>query len=143
VKTILAALVALAFAAPVRAQAPEPCVCAPFENSQSYYAVIHSHNLLGGPGAWLKWGCYPNLPPGSPGSPRYCVLAAPWSAIDLRRLGDRADTIRNAPDPLAAFAASWRRNVTLPFSDPSFDAIRAAIAADEQRQLQELLLMSP
>lgn len=114
------------FCAPAFAQ-PEPCRCAPFENSADYYAVIVSHNLIGGPGPWLKWACVGQT---TPPTLAHCTIAAPWSVIDLRRLGDRIETIRAAADPIAAFKASWKRHVSLPLSDPSLTPLRDAIAAD-------------
>lgn len=124
-------------AGPVSAMAqtssPEPCKCRPLQNDDDFFALILSHNLAGGPGPWLLWACYPQvIPPGSleAPAPTYCSIMAPWSAIDLRRLGDRADTIRRATDQAAAFAASWRRHVVLRADDQSLLEIRAAIRAD-------------
>jgi len=123
--------------APSWAQAPEPCRCAPFESSDAHFALIVSYNVVGGPGPWLKWACYPQqIPPGATQAPAptYCTVAAPWSVVDLRKLGDRIETIRASADPLAAFRSSWKRHVTLPLSDPSLKPLRDAIAADVAAQ---------
>lgn len=117
---------------PARAQAPEPCPCAWWQDDADQYAMIVSHNLFGGPGPWLRWHCYgQKIPEGSTQAPapRVCTIAAPWSAIDLRRIGDRIDTIRSASDWKAAARAAWKRHVTLPMSDPSLAGMRAAMRA--------------
>jgi len=127
----LALLLLSLLCGPAFAQAPEPCPCAPFENSERYYAIVLGHNLFGGPGPWLRWGCYAqpvNAGP-TPDPPRYCTIAQPWGVIDIRKLGDRIETIRSSADPLAAFRSSWSRHVTLPLADPSLAPLRAAIAA--------------
>jgi len=113
--------------------APEPCPCAPFENSPEYYALVLSYNLVGGPGPWLVWSCYPQrIPAGSTTAPppKRCALVDRWQNVTLAKLGDRAETVRKASDPVAAFRASWKRHVAVPMSDPQFDEVRAAMAAD-------------
>lgn len=136
----VAALALTAAAAPAVAQtaAPiKPCVCAPFQNDDEQFAMILSHNLIGGPGPWLAWACYAQkIPEGSTQAPRprYCAMAAPWSAIDLRRLGDRFDTIRASPDPVKAFEAGWRRHVTVDLATAaSLRPLREAILNDFRR----------
>ncbi len=84
--------------------------CAPFESSPQFLGVITHHSISDPEGPYLLWKCYAMAPTVLPAITRHCV-AAPWSAIDLRRLGDRADTIRQAPDPLAAWRASYQRHV--------------------------------
>lgn len=112
---------------------PPPCPCAPFEDSASYYALVLSYNLIGGPGPWLMWNCYSMAPfenVETPPAPARCLLAARWQDITLTKLGDRAETVRKASDPIAAFKASWRRHVDRAASDPSLDAVRQAIRDD-------------
>lgn len=132
-RAVIAFVLAL-LASTAHAQTPEPCPCAWWQDDADYYALIVSQNLVGGPGPWVRWQCYPQrIPPGSTHAPDPigCTLAAPWSAIDLRRLGDRLDTIRKAPDWKTAARTAWKRYVTLPLSDPSLAEVRAAIAAAE------------
>jgi hypothetical protein len=130
---ILAALLFAASAA--HAQAPAPCPCTPWESSPQWFALVVDHNLFGGPGPWLRWSCYSQskeIPAGStqaPGPVRRCAIAQPWGSVDLRKLGDRVETIRLSPDSRAAFVSSWRRHVTLPLSDPSLASMRAAMHA--------------
>lgn len=112
---------------------PPPCPCAPFESSANYYALVLSHNIIGGPGPWLVWSCYSmapfqnveEVPP-----PHRCVLAARWQDVTLTKLGDRSETVRKASDPIAAFKASWRRHVDRSLTDPSLAEVRAAIVND-------------
>lgn len=118
-----------------RAQAPAPCPCTPWENSAEWFALVTDHNLFGGPGPWLRWSCYSQskeIPAGSlqsSGPLKRCAVAQPWGVVDLRKLGDRIETIRSSADPRAAFVASWKRHVTLPLSDPSLASMRAAMDA--------------
>lgn len=113
--------------------APQPCPCAPFEDSASYYALVVSHNFIGGPGPWLVWSCYSQapfqnvleVPP-----PRRCLLAARWQDMTLSKLGDRAETVRRSSTPLAAFRASWKRHVDRAWTDPTLATVREAIAHD-------------
>lgn len=64
--------------------------------------------------AYVVWDCYANkIPEGAlqtPGATRHC-LVSDWSLIDLRRLGDRSDTIRKAADQRAAWRIAWARFV--------------------------------
>lgn len=118
---------------------PPPCPCAPFENSTNYYALVLSYNLIGGPGPWLAWSCYSQAPfqnVETPPAPRRCLLAARWQDITLSKLGDRAETVRKASDPIAAFKASWRRHVDRSALDPSLAEVRNAAAADVFRHKQ-------
>lgn len=135
----LIAAAALALATPLAAaQAattppPPPCPCAPFESSTNYYALVLSYNIIGGPGPWLAWSCYSQAPLSNvetPPPPHRCVLAARWQDVTLTRLGDRAETVRKASDPIAAFRASWRRHVDRSLMDPTLTEVRAAILAD-------------
>lgn len=84
--------------------------CAPFESSPQFLGVITHHSISDPEGPYLLWKCYAMVPEVRPAITRHCI-AAPWSVIDLRRLGDRVDTIRNAPDPLAAWRSSYQRHV--------------------------------
>jgi hypothetical protein len=116
-----------------RAQAPEPCRCAWWQNDSDYYAMIVSHNLIGGPGPWIRWHCYAQaIPEGATSTPgpAVCTIAQPWAAITLTKIGDRLETIRAAPDWKAAARPSWKRHVTLPLSDPSLTEMREAIGKD-------------
>lgn len=116
----------------VRAQAPAPCPCTPMQNDAEWFALVIDHNVFGGPGPWLRWACYPQkIPEGSLHAPHptRCAIAQPWGLIDLRKLGDRIETIRASADPRAAFIASWKRHVTLPLSDPALADMRAAMRA--------------
>lgn len=72
-------------------------------------------------GAWMWWDC--------PEQGKRAELATDGS-ISLSALGGRFDTIKKYDDKQAAAADSWKRNVTLPLSDPRFDAVRAAMEAD-------------
>lgn len=131
---ILAAAAALLTGgAAAQTSVPSACPCAPFEDSASYYALVLSHNFIGGPGPWLAWSCYSQAPFQNlvtPPPPQRCLLAARWQDITLAKLGDRAETVRRASDPIAAFKASWRRHVDRSMSDPSLAEVRAAIIAD-------------
>lgn len=127
-------------------QTPEPCPCSWWQNDDDYLGVITSQNVFRGPGIWAAYQCYPQtFPPGATEAPPpvRCVIAAPWSAVDLRRLGDRLDTIRNAADWKAAARTAWRRYVTLPLTDPSLAEIVKAIRADEARQLRDMGVAVP
>ena len=127
---IIAILLSICGAA--RAQAPAPCPCHAAQDDAEWLALVVDHNLFGGPGPWLRWACYPQkIPEGSLHAPHptRCSIAQPWGAIDLRKLGDRIETLRSSADPRAAFAASWKRHVTLPLSDPSLAGMRAAMRA--------------
>lgn len=131
------ALAAFALAPAAQAQAPEPCVCAPFQDDDEWYALVISYNLVGNSGAWLRWRCYPQKITEPPTPLRTCTIGQPWSSISLDKLGSRAETIRRWPDgrlrtpaeAVAAFKAAWKRHVSLPLSDPSLDALRAEIDA--------------
>jgi hypothetical protein len=126
-------LISMALCVPLLAHAqPKPCDCQPWSDDEQWFAMVVDHNLFGGPGPWLRWACYSQIiPPGSETAPApfYCTIAQPWGAIDLRKLGDRIETIRASADPRAAFIASWKRHVTLPLSDPSLAGMRAAMRA--------------
>lgn len=129
--SIVAAL--LTGSAAAQTSAPAPCRCAPFEDSSDYYALVLSYNLIGGPGPWLAWSCYPQAPFANvetPPGPARCLLAARWQDITLAKLGDRVETVRKAKDPLAAFRSSWRRHVDRSALDPSLADVRAAAWRD-------------
>lgn len=134
-RLLAAAALALAAAgaAAQTAPPPEPCVCAPFQNDGNYYALVLSYNFVGGPGPWLAWSCYAQkIPAGSTTAPapKRCALAARWQDITFSKLGDRAETVRKAKDPIAAFRASWRRHVDRPLSDPTLAPVLDAMRAD-------------
>jgi hypothetical protein len=50
-------------------------------------------------------------------------------SLSFSSVGGRFDTVMNAADKQAAAVASWKRNVTLPGSDPRFSAICKDLAA--------------
>lgn len=84
--------------------------CAPFEDSAQYFGMIVDYSLAAPEGPHLIWDCYAKVIGQVPWKTRHCIHA-PWTAIDLRRLGDRGDTIRKAADPVAAWHASYKRHV--------------------------------
>jgi len=84
--------------------------CAPFEHSAAWTGIVVEWSLSDPEGPFVVWSCFAMTLDAPVQVTRNC-LEAPWSAIDLRRLGDRSDTIRNAADPLAAWAAALKRYV--------------------------------
>lgn len=84
--------------------------CAPFEESATYRGTILDASLTDPSGPYLVWSCQTTQPPTT--ITRHCI-EAPWGVIDLRRLGDRSETIRANADPVAAFMASYKRHVTI------------------------------
>jgi hypothetical protein len=104
-------LVACCAVPPAFAQTTNTPRCAPFEDSAKYTGMPIDYSLSAPAGPFLLWSCYAKDPADLPWRTRHCI-EAPWSAIDLRRLGDRSETIRAAPDPLAAWSASYKRHVS-------------------------------
>lgn len=89
--------------------------CAPGEDSKEYFSMTVAFNLTDTKkDPFLVWECYSNAPfqnrSTTPKPSRHCLVDS-WSNMDLRRLGDRADTVRLAADPKAAFRASLARHV--------------------------------
>lgn len=72
-------------------------------------------------GAWIWWVC---------DQTRYYIVTD--KTISWSSLGGRFDTIDKASDEQAAAAASWKRNVTLPASDPRFARVMADMKASWQ-----------
>lgn len=133
ISTLLAGALLSSSALAQTSAPPEPCPCAPFESSANYYALVISYNFVGGPGPWLAWSCYAQkIPAGSTTAPapKRCAMAALWRDVTWSKLGDRAETVRKAKDPLAAFQASWRRHVDRPLSDPYLAPVVDAMRED-------------
>jgi len=99
-------------ATPTAAQMPR---CAPFEDSPQFVGAVTHYSIVDPAGPWVLWNCYALQPGVTPVRTRHC-LEASWAVIDLRRLGDRVDTVRLAADPPAAWSASYKRHVTVPDS---------------------------
>ena len=107
---ILSLLLALLLPSAARAVDPPPCWPEAIGGTSTFYGWGWSAN---GTFAWEQ------CPDG-----RFYYLLGDWT-LSLSQLGTRIDTIRSKVDQQAAATASWKRNVTLPASDPRFDAIRA------------------
>ena len=75
----------------------------------SYVPEILAYSATDPDGPFLIWRCTTKAQPIT--RTLHCI-EAPWAAIDLRRLGDRADTIRKAADPQLAWDAAYKRFVT-------------------------------
>ena len=87
--------------------------CAPFQDDGRMVGQVLAASVSDPAGPYLVWGCASHPEDTTqPVTVTYHCIEAPWSAITLRNLGDRADTVRNAADPVAAFFASHRRHVT-------------------------------
>jgi len=84
--------------------------CAPFEDSPQFIGFVTHYSIIDPAGLWVLWNCYAVQIGTLPVRTRHC-LEAPWSAIDLRRLGDRVDTVRSAPAPLVAWTTAYKRYV--------------------------------
>lgn len=83
-------------------------------------------------------GCMPGLKPYGVGANAHGVwawvfcdgmfwpLAQRWAdGITFEKLGGRAETVRNNPNPPQAFVDSWNRHVTLSIDDERFRPILA------------------
>lgn len=110
----IALLALLAFARPAHAQTPGDLQCLPQQEGGTGSPAHTGWSLNG---RWTWWWC-----PHADGRQRLTLIVG-TPAATLRNIGDRIDTIRLAPDKLAAARASWRRHVTLPLSDPLFAAV--------------------
>lgn len=86
--------------------------CGPGIDSPGYTSLTVGADLHSGEGPLILWGCYPNQmneATQAPAAASWHCLDDGWTNVDLRRLGDRTDTIRLAADRLAAFEASVKR----------------------------------
>lgn len=100
---------AVALVLPAFAQAAPPR-CAPFEDSARFTGMPIDYSVTDAAGPFLLWSCYAKTAADGPWRTRHCI-EAPWTAIDLRKIGDRSETIRASPQPLAAWSASYKRHV--------------------------------
>ena len=97
-----------------------PCIasaevaCAPFEDSALTKGQVISWSLSDSAGPFLIWQCWQNKDATWKITTRHCI-EAPWSSLGatpLTRLGNRAETIRKAADPVQQFKNSYARFVT-------------------------------
>lgn len=98
--------------------------CAPFENGPNWTAEVEVVSVTDQVGPYMIWTCWPDVFTPQRQSPtRHCIEAS-WVELGtspLGNLGSRAETIRRASDPIAAFHASYARHATR--ASPRCDAL--------------------
>lgn len=93
--------------------------CAPTEDRVGVFGeIVAFHALDPSTGPLMLWECWRIVDEsGQPAQKgqwrRYSVhcIADSWARVTARMLGDRAETVRAAADPVAAFHASYARHV--------------------------------
>jgi hypothetical protein len=96
-----------------------PCPCMPFEDSVAY---LGSSPLVGATpnGYFASYSCHLKVDINAP--IKLCTILVRKDYASLTSIAGKVTTALSSP---TSFASSWKRNVTLPITDPSLDLIRA------------------
>jgi hypothetical protein len=88
--------------------------CAPFEDREGVYAVVKDFSVSDAGGPYIVWSCYRLVQGQWFQWDRHCMEStwAEFGTNPLGKLGSRAETIRKAADPIAAFDVAHKRYVT-------------------------------
>lgn len=101
--------------------------CKPFQND-TMFASTNEDAGMGLAGYWAVYECVDKTKSEAVGRPvvQVNVVLVRADYATFQSIGGKLDTANKA---LANFLASWQRNVTLPYSDPSLDDVRKLFLA--------------
>ena len=91
--------------------------CKPFQNDAEYASLLEDAGTSPA-GHWTVYECVHK--PTARFQVNITLTRADYATFVS--IGGKLDTANKS---LSSFLASWQRNVTLPYSDPSLDAVRA------------------